>query len=53
VTHTVTSTDLAPAFDSGGVAPGTSYSFTFSNAGSFPYTCSIHPTMTGTITVMP
>jgi plastocyanin len=53
VAHTVTSTDLTPAFDSGSVGPGGSFSFTFSTAGSFPYKCGIHPSMTGTITVMP
>jgi plastocyanin len=39
------------AFDSGNLASGQSYSFTFNQAGSFPYHCSIHPSMTGTIVV--
>ena len=29
------------------------YSFTFTGAGSIAYHCSIHPSMTGTITVTP
>jgi amicyanin len=28
-----------------------SYSFTFTNQGTYPYHCSIHPSMKGTITV--
>lgn len=47
--HTASST--ADAFDSGRLAPGASFSFTFSTAGSFPYICNIHPQMRGTITV--
>lgn len=39
------------AFDSGVLSNGQSYSFTFNQAGSFPYHCSIHPSMTGTIVV--
>jgi plastocyanin len=35
----------------GTVAAGGTFSFTFNNAGTFPYFCSIHPSMTGTITV--
>lgn len=39
------------AFDSGDLTNGQSYNFTFSQAGSFPYHCSIHPSMKGTIVV--
>ena len=51
-THTVTD-DLANTGgpNSGDVPPGTSYSFTFNNTGSFQYHCSIHPSMRGTIVV--
>ena len=38
-------------WDSGRMAPGASYQFTLSSKGSFPYHCSIHPGMTGTIIV--
>jgi plastocyanin len=48
--HIVSNTGL---FDSGTLAPGASYTFTFAAAGSYPYHCSIHPTMTGTITINP
>ena len=47
--HTVTSDN--GSFDSGNLAGGASYSKTFSTAGTFPYHCTIHPGMTGTITV--
>jgi plastocyanin len=43
----------APLFDSGNLAPGATFSFTFPAAGSYPYHCSIHPTMVGTITINP
>lgn len=38
------------AFDSGITGAGT-YTHTFDHAGTFVYTCSIHPYMTGTVTV--
>ncbi len=47
--HTVTSdTGL---FDSGDISDHKTYSRMFSTAGTFPYHCTIHPGMTGTITV--
>ena len=49
VTHTATAD--GGLFDSGNLAPGQSYPFTFTRAGSFAYHCQIHPSMTGTITV--
>jgi plastocyanin len=52
--HTVTSgTPGNPSglFDSGNLGSGGSFSYTFNSAGSFKYFCSIHPAMTGTITV--
>ncbi len=48
--HLISDTGL---FDSGLLAPGTSYSFTFPANGSYAYHCSIHPTMVGTITINP
>lgn len=48
VAHTVT-------FDSGGdsgkIDPGKTFSKKFDTAGAFSYHCSIHPSMTGSITV--
>ena len=37
--------------NSGNVATGTSFMHTFASAGSFPYHCTIHGAMTGTVTV--
>src|SRR6266404_3891307 len=39
------------AFDTGVIAPGNSASFKFASAGTYPYHCSIHPFMKGTIIV--
>jgi plastocyanin len=46
-----TSTSNAAGWDSGIVAPGGSFSFTFPTAGTFQYHCAIHPGMTGTVVV--
>jgi amicyanin len=50
MTHTVTS-DTGSELDSGDIQPGSTYSHTFNQAGSFQYHCSIHPSMRGTIVV--
>jgi plastocyanin len=47
VAHTVTGTDFA----SSQLAPGSTFSHKFTTAGSFDYHCSIHPSMTGNVTV--
>ncbi|MET0703510.1 MAG: cupredoxin family copper-binding protein, partial [Mycobacterium sp.] len=39
------------SFRSPGMGTGATYSFTFTNAGSFDYICSIHPFMHGTVVV--
>lgn len=49
VAHTVTSDNAL--FDSGKVGAGGTYSYTFSTAGTYAYHCTIHPGMTGSITV--
>lgn len=49
VGHTATADDAS--FDTGTIAGGGSDSVTFSAAGTFAYHCTIHPAMTGTITV--
>ncbi len=48
-THTVTADD--GAFDSGNLAGGKAFSFTFDQAGTYAYHCNIHRSMTGTVTV--
>jgi plastocyanin len=45
--HNITFTD----FNSGNVQPGQTYNHVFATPGTYPYNCSIHPSMTGTITV--
>lgn len=46
-----TSTANNGAWNSGLIAPGGTFSMTFSSAGTFPYHCTVHPGMTGTVTV--
>jgi hypothetical protein len=48
--HLISDTGL---FDSGALAPGKSFAFTFATSGTYTYHCSIHPTMVGTITLTP
>ena len=38
-------------FTSGSLPTGASYSFKFYNSGTYPYHCSIHPSMKGIVTV--
>ena len=47
--HTVTSDD--GIFNSGSITQGNTWSYTFTNAGTFGYHCSPHPGMTGTVIV--
>ena len=47
--HTVTSKD--GTFDSGVMGKGQSFSYTFDKAGEYPYFCSPHPGMVGTVVV--
>jgi plastocyanin len=49
MTHTVTSD--GGIFDSGNIGSGKTYSRAFATVGTFPYHCTIHAGMTGTITV--
>jgi plastocyanin len=49
--HTVTATDNGNTFNSGTIAPGSSYSFTFTTAGDFNYNCTIHPQMVASVHV--
>ena len=47
-THTV----KGSSFESGSLAQGDTYEFTFTEPGAYDYTCSIHPSMKGTVTVV-
>lgn len=49
IPHTVTSQTMV--FRSKALDTDDKFSFTFATAGSFPYFCSLHPHMTGTIVV--
>jgi plastocyanin len=48
--HTVTS-DAKGQFSSGWKTKGGRYSFTFARPGTYPYHCSLHKDMHGTVTV--
>jgi plastocyanin len=50
VPHTATA-EQRDVLQSGAIAPGSSFSQTFTTAGEFPYFCEFHPNMTGTIIV--
>jgi plastocyanin len=51
-THTATQDAPLSLFDTGHIAPGTtSPGKVLASAGTYPYHCSIHPTMTGSIKV--
>ncbi len=43
VSHTITST--TGVFNSGPISPGKTFSYTFNSAGTFEYSCTIHPSM--------
>lgn len=45
--HTVTSS----TFESSQLLPGQSFQHTFTDAGTYDYSCSIHPSMTGQVIV--
>jgi plastocyanin len=47
VAHTVT----AKGFDSGNLDSGRSFTYTFTKSGSYPYVCTYHPGMAGTVVV--
>lgn len=49
IAHTVTSDNSL--FNSGSIGSNGTYSYTFQTAGSFPYHCSIHTMMTGSVVV--
>jgi len=47
--HTVTATNKT--FDSGSIEAGSSWSWVAASSGEFPYGCTFHPTMKGTVKV--
>lgn len=49
--HTVTSDTEGSALKSQTIQPGESFQFTFKDAGTFPYYCSLHTSMKGTVEV--
>lgn len=51
--HTVTDDGGGATFNSGNLGTGGTFSHTFTVPGNYPYHCSIHPTMVGTIVVNP
>jgi plastocyanin len=51
VKHTVTS-DNGSWGSPGGLSPGGTYTYTFMSPGTYPYHCSIHTFMTGTVIVV-
>jgi plastocyanin len=46
-----TTTAVNSEWDSGQIKVGSQFGFTFTEAGTFDYFCSIHPAMTGTVVV--
>jgi plastocyanin len=51
IPHTVVSTDDPRAFKSKVLDTDENFSYTFTKPGTFPYFCSVHPKMTGTVVV--
>ena len=49
VDHTVTSTSGPTSFDSGVIRPGETFSFTFTEAGTYDYHCTLHSSMRGQV----
>ena len=49
--HTATSNSGPDSFDSGNMQSSAVFTYTFTASGTYNYECSIHPSMTGTITV--
>jgi plastocyanin len=52
--HTVTSSSSNDSsFDSGVLRRGEAFSFTFDKEGEYSYFCALHPSMAGTVVVLP
>lgn len=50
-THTVTAKEGPDGFESDDLSSGDTFSFTFEEPGTYDYYCSIHPTMTASVSV--
>ena len=51
--HTATSSSDDSNFDTDVLRRGETYSFTFDKEGQYPYFCTLHPSMVGTVVVLP
>ena len=51
IPHTIVSTDDPKAFKSKVLDTDEKFSYTFAKPGTYPYFCSVHPKMTGTVVV--
>lgn len=51
VAHKIVESDDRDGPSSDELQKGDTYTFTFNDVGTFKYKCSIHPSMTGTVTV--
>jgi len=49
VDHTVTARDNS--FDSGRISPNETFEYTFQQSGTLEYYCTIHPSMTGKVSI--
>jgi plastocyanin len=52
VPHTVTTSSAPVTFDSGTFTKGKSFTYTFTQPGTYNYYCAVHPDMTGVVTVV-
>ena len=51
VPHTATSSDSPPKFNSKAIDTDEKFSYVFTQPGTYPYFCAVHPKMTGKIVV--
>jgi plastocyanin len=51
VPHTVTSASTNDNFDSGTINPNGTFDHAFTSVGTYPYYCTFHPKLTGSIVV--
>lgn len=51
--HSIVANGAGPLFSSPTLAPGATFTFTFTAAGTYEYHCGIHGSMTGSIVVNP